>query len=327
MNFKTSILLPLFFISTIIQAQYTITIDDVEFDSGEIINYINTTEKNIIIPNNFSGVTITSIGEHAFEAKQLTDVLIPNTVTNIGDYAFFTNNLTNISIPNSISIIKIDAFQGNLLTNITIPNSVTEISFGAFAYNKLTSITMSYGITRIGDYAFWGNEIAEVTLPKSVVFIGEDIFGSGVVSLPFGTPSPGLTSFTLPIAEKEGFDFIEWKDGNGNSFSGNTTISIEYGQPSYTALFTEHSLSIINTSTIDDIKIYPNPASISKILTLETSENCTAIIYNTDGSIVLEKIILTKGVNKLNSNLNKGNYFIKMTNKEGKSATNQFIIK
>ena len=58
-------------LSTITQAQYTLTIDDVRFSNEEITDYINTTEKNITIPDNFNGVAVTSIGEGAFQGKSI----------------------------------------------------------------------------------------------------------------------------------------------------------------------------------------------------------------------------------------------------------------
>ena len=83
-------------LSTITQAQYTLQLSDVTFSNEEITDYTNTTEKNIIIPDNFDGVAVTSIGESAFRNNELTHVIIPNSVRSIGKEAFRNNHLTNV---------------------------------------------------------------------------------------------------------------------------------------------------------------------------------------------------------------------------------------
>ena len=91
-------------LSTITQAQqapYTLQLSDVDFSDGEITDYINTTEKNIIIPDNFDGVAVETIGKSAFRLNKLTEVIIPNSVKSIGEFAFYFNQLTQVSIGNS----------------------------------------------------------------------------------------------------------------------------------------------------------------------------------------------------------------------------------
>jgi len=77
-------------------AQYTLTIDDVTFVDGEITDYLNTDEIDVIIPDNFDGVAVTSIGDNAFGSEEsrsdifneLRSVTIPNYVTSIGYSSF-----------------------------------------------------------------------------------------------------------------------------------------------------------------------------------------------------------------------------------------------
>ena len=113
---------------------YTLTIDDVEFSDGEITGYTNTIEKNIIIPDNFNDVAVSSIGEAAFYGNELTSVTIPTSVISIGE----------------------DAFEENSLTNVTIPDSVRYIGKTAFANNRnLSTVEMGQSVLYIGEQAFW----------------------------------------------------------------------------------------------------------------------------------------------------------------------------
>ena len=180
------------------QAQYTLQLSDVTFSNGEITDYTNTTEKNIIIPDNFDGVAVETIGKSAFWNNQLTEVIIPNSVksigtdafaantlteviipdfvTSIGNGAFRDNKLAEVSIPTSVSSIGNRAFEENKLTQVIIPNSVTSIGEDAFAINDLTEVIIPDFVTSIGDGTFYDNELTEVSIPNSVKIIGDAAF-------------------------------------------------------------------------------------------------------------------------------------------------------
>ena len=142
------------FYSLVTLAAYTITIDDIVFENGVIIDYLNVTEKDIVIPDNFNDEAVISIGQSAFFNNQLTSISIPNTVMSIGQWAF----------------------RQNRLTSVVIPNSVTEVGVGAFARNSLTAVTMSDSVISIGRIAFANNQLTNIVIPNSVTRIEEDVF-------------------------------------------------------------------------------------------------------------------------------------------------------
>ena len=211
-------------LSTITQAQqapYTLQLSDVDFSDGEITDYTNTTEKNIIIPDNFDGVDVTSIGAEAFRLNQLTqvsipnsvksigkdafrnnkltEVIIPNSVTSIENYVFYNNKLTNVSIPNSVTSIGKNAFSDNKLTEVIIPDFVNSIGEGAFASNRLTQIIIPNSVNSIGEDAFYGNQLTHVIIPNSVKFIGINAFRNNLlteVSIPNSITSIGSWVFS-----------------------------------------------------------------------------------------------------------------------------------
>ena len=89
--------------------------------------------------------------------SQLTGKNGKLTVTTIGNHAFDDNQLTSVTIPNSVTTVDKNAFAGNLLTNIQIPDSVTAIGEGAFQANELSSVILGKGVTTIGSQAFMKN--------------------------------------------------------------------------------------------------------------------------------------------------------------------------
>ena len=192
---------------------------------------------DVVIPSNINGKKVVEIASNAFQNKQLTSVIIPNSVTSIGDSAFWENQLTSITIPSSVTSIGDGAFLENQLTSVKIPNSVTSIGYEAFANNQLTSVTIPISVTSIGKVAFNSNQLSDEDafiykrnsdgsidnttiisyggknkspiIPDSITSIGNSAFASNQltsVTIPDSVTSIGdsafwenqLTSITIP---------------------------------------------------------------------------------------------------------------------------------
>lgn len=82
-----------------LQAQYTLTSDDVVFSNGKITDYLNKTEKDIIIPDSFDGEPVVSIGFQAFANSDLSSIQIPSSVKLIEKEAFYNTNLKSFKLP------------------------------------------------------------------------------------------------------------------------------------------------------------------------------------------------------------------------------------
>ena len=61
--------------------------DAFEFSKGTITDYVGS-DANVVIPAAIDGTPVTAIGQGAFMAKDIENVVIPSTVTYVGDYAF-----------------------------------------------------------------------------------------------------------------------------------------------------------------------------------------------------------------------------------------------
>ncbi len=110
-------------------------------------------DTEIIIPAQYSGKPVKSIGTRAFRwCNNLTSVVIPDGVISIGSYAFYNRTgLTSVVIPNSLTSIASYAFRGcSSLSSITIPENVTSIGYSAFSgCSSLTEI--KYNATEYTD--------------------------------------------------------------------------------------------------------------------------------------------------------------------------------
>ena len=94
-------------------SDYKLGFDDIYYIAG-----YTGTDKELTLPSEIDGHTITGIGPSAFKNHtDITSVIIPDTVTSIWDRAFEgCTGLAKITIPDSVKTIKPSAF--NNCTNL-----------------------------------------------------------------------------------------------------------------------------------------------------------------------------------------------------------------
>lgn len=152
----------------------------------------------IVIPESIDGVTITTIGDFAFnQMTSVTSISIPNTVTKINRYAFCgCSSLTSIEIPSGVTSIGDFAFtRCDSLNSIVLPKSV--VSIGNSAFSSIREITLSNTDTLCGIQPFtdklnkvnfigtidewaqssWGKVLSEIQLP----YEGYDLYINGEI--------------------------------------------------------------------------------------------------------------------------------------------------
>jgi len=151
------------------------------------------TENTFTIP-----ASVTSIGNAAFDNKNLTNVTIPNSVTSIG-YSVFGDctSLTAINVNaanttyssqdgilyNKAKTSLIAYPSGKTENTFTIPNDVTSIGNGAFNNCKnLTSLTIPASVTIIEHQPFFGcTSLTSVTFAtgSNITSFGDRAFPEG----------------------------------------------------------------------------------------------------------------------------------------------------
>lgn len=148
--------------------------------------------ENVVIPDNFDGFPVVSIGQYAFQNKSsLVSVTIPDSVTLIGKYAFEScSNLNFVVIGKSVETISECAFRNCMcLQKIVIPDSVKKIeSYAFYECKNLTSVDFGNFLEEIGDFAFrFCSSLTSVVIPDSVTYIDDYAFSN----------CENLTDFTI----------------------------------------------------------------------------------------------------------------------------------
>ena len=139
---------------------------------------------DIVIPDTYRGLPVTSIGKKAFFNKSdVTSVVIGNNVRSIGEYAFANcSYITSVTIPSGLTSIGESAFASCRLLSgtVVIPEGVTTIPKSAFAYcMSLQEIVLSDNITRIEASAFTDcSKLEKLELPEKLEYVGTLAFSN-----------------------------------------------------------------------------------------------------------------------------------------------------
>lgn len=141
-----------------------------------------TATGDIVIPNTYRTLPITSIGKTAFFNKSdVTSVTFGENITSIGDFAFGNcSYITELTLPEGLTHIGENAFAScrMLSGEIVIPGSVKNISKSAFAYcGNVDNFVISAGVESIDKLAFTScASLTSITLPDTVKHVGEHAF-------------------------------------------------------------------------------------------------------------------------------------------------------
>lgn len=120
-------------------------------------NRYSGVDKDVVIPDEYEGQPVTSIGTYAFIRSSVRSVVIPDTVKEIEKSAFSgCTDLSSIVIPDSVEYVDNDAFSNcRRLTTVVIGSSVRKIGECAFSRcRELTTVVIGSSVREIGEMAF-----------------------------------------------------------------------------------------------------------------------------------------------------------------------------
>lgn len=288
-----------------VNAQYQLTINDVEFDTstGTITAYKWPEHSGtaIRIPDNFNGIQVKVIGELSFynirhlsdPSSGLTKVEIPNSVIQISQSAFQHNQITSLSLNSGLVSIKKEAFRNNKLTELVIPNSVKLIDTCAFGSNEIKSVTFPEDLKTIYLGAFEGNNLNALNLPQFLERIEQDAFyGNNISELDLpesltylnGFRENSFATITIPSHVKEiglhAFSYNPFKSltiQNGVEKIGKYAFSTKEG-----VHYEKNSLKNIQANSYSLEGTIEIPQSVKEIddYAFESNRALTQVVFN-----------------------------------------------
>ena len=163
----------------------------------------------IVVPAEYKGLPVKTVGVGAFEQKNLGGLILPEGVESIGEGAFYACSIADgLVLPDSVESVGASAFSSCELPGLTIGSGLREIGENAFIRIELEHISVhgenSYytvienclieresgtliwgknagvipeGVKTIVSLSFDGSdELIEMTVPDSVESLGTDFF-------------------------------------------------------------------------------------------------------------------------------------------------------
>ena len=204
-------------------------------------------------------------------AKNITEVILPDTVTEIGAKTFFMcEKLAKVRLSNALVTIGSEAFSGcTALSDLSprLPASVRTIGDKAFYDCRLLShVVIPEGVTVIPSSCFYNClQLADVTIPESCTTIGGSAFTGDSVGvftnvfprvLPHGITSIGGNAFRclsakvpLLILDNPGLTSI-----GGGAFYGRSFGTVDLSQSSFGGFKNGHEF---NGGYIDELILPP----------------------------------------------------------------------
>ena len=131
---------------------------------------------SLTVPDSFSGLPVTAIGEAAFaHCTSLTNLTVPDGIVAIGASAFAgCAALESISLPARLTAIERETFSGcSALTSVVLPAAVTSIGEAAFSgCTALADVSLPEALGSVGTGAFYKCDALNLTPYGGALYLG-----------------------------------------------------------------------------------------------------------------------------------------------------------
>lgn len=292
-------------------------------DNNAAFNLTRIADLDILTPTLSSDENSPTNTESLTMLIEFSEPIDPATLT-LSDYESENCSLSDLTtINDSVFQLTVNYTLDETATVILLENSCST-SFGKENIEGSFSIVFDQTppqITIEGPIEISMGEDAEMTYTANEPIVGfdnSDIEVDNGNSINFMGSGNEYTSTIVDVAIGQTFVNVV---GDYQDMAGNSGLAVE-----------EFTFQILTgtseLSTIEGIKVYPNPAK--SLLTIETDESVSDIeIINTTGHIVFEKNIPVKISSSSSqidiSELPRGIYIIKIMSEQGDSKTVRFI--
>jgi len=278
--------------------------------SGKAVSFVGSgIDPELVFNNQTSGKVYSS-----FVFKATTDA---TSATATGFYSFMSLGTpvppATVGANNySASVIIRNSGVGTYNLGLSKTNSITECVWGPTNYtlNQEHVIVISY--ENIGD-AVGTNQVANMWIDPTINAT------EPVATLSQNNPTTAV--------DRTNIDRVKILQASSSSTPGIVLDEIRVANTWAGVTTTTLALQPLGTNTFNstsEFKIYPNPVSNGKLYIASASNLEKEVeIFNTLGQQVLQAKTVTEAINV--SNLNKGTYFVKIT-EAGISATKKLVI-
>lgn len=154
-----------------------ITVNNSATDNYAMVTGLGTcTDEVIYLPETYSGVNVTHVGERAFmDVTSATKIVFSKNITNIDSSASSSVNAfrgctaeVDMSLATDLSLIAESAFAYYAGTTVTLPEGISFLPKTAFQYSSITSIYIPSSVTTISSNCFYRCEdLEEVTFGEN----------------------------------------------------------------------------------------------------------------------------------------------------------------
>lgn len=231
-----------------------------------ITGYSDSGPRDIIVPREINGNTVTEIGENAFRINRMTwneetweeyretewldnapnSVRLPDTIKTIGMNAFvseydwatdsFIGYDGDFILPDSVEYIGHMAFENTGIT-VDIPANLEYVGYAAFNGTRLGNITLPNSLTYVEESGFVDAGITgHLTIPNSLTEIKENAFGANYDVTGLTIPSTvrfidfgAFTGTPVPnVTLHANTEYYEWSFDWETTVNGGTEIPDPY---------------------------------------------------------------------------------------------------
>ena len=146
-----------------------------------VTSCLSTASGEIDIPDTYSGVPVTQIGNSAFSGcTRITKITVPSSVTKVGNSAFSNcDKLEAVVFEGDTCTFGTEAFYNcRSIGELTLPENTKTISQRMFnGCTSLDNFLIPESVTSIGSEAFGlCGSLTEITIPSSVTSVGKNAF-------------------------------------------------------------------------------------------------------------------------------------------------------
>jgi len=111
--------------------------------------------KQLVIPGEIDGMTVSAIGEEAFmRNRSIESVYIEEGVKTIGKYAFFECSMKAIRLPSTIKTLKVSSLANSSVKSLYLPEGLEVIEDNALSIESAVDIFIPASVQKIGKEAF-----------------------------------------------------------------------------------------------------------------------------------------------------------------------------